>query len=187
MSGRGNPALGEAGSAGGDLECPEGVTRVVGPTDLGGEHEADLLAGRAGPTSLVVLCGSKVANHSLRGAGIGRSAGPRRLRLGDQQPSLDLASVPRPAVPGVGRLWWVRLPAPGVRTRRARRTRRIGAIVRTAGGRGRHRLPRGDALRPISSRARHTQCPPGRIVWKITPGACPTSRPLVPSSEAGLG
>jgi hypothetical protein len=176
MSGRGNPALGEAGSTGGDLECSEGVTRVVGPTDLGGEHEADLLAGRAGPPPLVVLCGSKVAKQSLRGAGVGRSARLRRLRLGDQQPSLDMASVLRPAVSGVGGCGGCAFRHPGVRTRRARRT------AEDRRDRAHSRWPRAASIAegrcpPVSSRARHTQCPPGSDCVESHPRGLPDHRP----------
>jgi len=54
--------------------------------------------------------------------------------------------------------------------------RRIGAIVRTAGGRGRHRLPRADAP-PVSSRARHTQGPPGSDCVESHPRGLPGHRP----------
>jgi hypothetical protein len=187
MSGQGcNPALGEAGSAGGDLECSEGVARVVGLTDLGGEHEAGLLPGRAGPSSLVGLCGSKVAKQSLRGVGIGRSAGPRRLRLGDQQPSLDMASVP-PGGTGGGEA--VVGAASGTRGQDETRPSDSAGSARSCaqpvaeGGidcRGQmphRRFRHGPDTRSVRR---------GRIVWKVTPEACLTIGPLVPSSEASL-
>ena len=55
--------------------------------------------------------------------------------------------------------------------------RSIGATVRTAGGRGRHRWPRTGAPQPVSSRARHTECPPGANCVENHPRGLPDHGP----------